>query len=192
MFQTKWYVSQYSVTQCLAKLSYLETDLLTGLLLYSFTQQPLLNYPCKTHKTNNAKKTDSKPLSVSINYTPRIRVWTRKYWTLLAQTLLRGGVREASSGTVIFAIHDLGAGQPYRQFGLMTHQRICLGPRKSQRTRVTSRSAVCSAGRGSIRGAEDPKPAGEPWFDWPSCPECPIPRSKSRPHWHAGGSCSPS
>lgn len=54
MFQTKWYVSQYSVTQRLAKLSYLETDLLTGLLLFPFTQQPFLNYPCKTHKTNNA------------------------------------------------------------------------------------------------------------------------------------------
>lgn len=46
--------------------------------------------------------------------------------------------------------------------------------------RVTSRSAVCSAGRGSITGPEDPEPAGEPWYDWPSCPECPIPSHKTR------------
>lgn len=49
------YVSQYSVTQCLAKLSYLETDLLTGLLLHLFTQ-PFLNYSCRAHKTNNVNR----------------------------------------------------------------------------------------------------------------------------------------
>ncbi len=42
----------------------------------------------------------------------------------------------SSSGTVTFVIHDLGASYPHRRFGLMTHQRVCVGPSKSQRTRV--------------------------------------------------------
>lgn len=58
----------------------------------------------------------------------------------------------SSGGTVIFVIHDLGASQPYRQFGLMTHQRICLGPCKSQRTRVRDEGDIQGCGLFSWTG----------------------------------------
>lgn len=126
-------MSQHSVTQRLAKLSYLETDLLTGALLHSFTQQPLHNYCCKAHKANNVASTDSKPLSVSIYGTHRLTVLKQR-------------------ATMTLSIHGLAPRQPHRQFGLMTHQRICLGPRVRGTQRHPGGAAICSAGPGSIIG----------------------------------------
>ncbi|KAF3832336.1 hypothetical protein F7725_026001 [Dissostichus mawsoni] len=70
-----------------------------------------------------------------------------------ADTAVLDGIEERSSrGTVIFVIHDLSASQPYRQFGLMTHQRICLGPCSSQWTGLREEGDIQGCGLFSWTG----------------------------------------
>lgn len=163
-------MSQSSVTQCLAKLNDLETDLLTALLLHSFTRQPFLNYSCEVHQTNNAN-TLILNHSMSVLTTQPDTLFIRVDWEHW------GGGSVCHSWPWCYS-------QTHRQFGLMTHQRIWrlkCSQKSGTKDGVTSVWLFCSAGPWSVSGSGHPEPAGQPWQDWPSCSECPIPSRTRRP-----------